>query len=219
MVIVLALAWDYVTYGSLPQAQWLLYGIKPVIIAIVAQALYGLAVAQALYGLARTALKGPALLLAAAAVLALYLLGVNELALLFGAGSVAAAIVWTQRRLTRPRPESAAPGGSVAGGVAAALLATVGIFLPSFVFVARSGPLVPHVRRWPLTAALLDGVNAAALGLMAAVTITLARAALVELPTSALAVLSLVILVRWKVNSDWLVLGGALAGLIVRALS
>src|SRR5919198_4714599 len=80
MAIVLALAWAYVTYGSLPQAQWLLYGIKPVIIAVVA---------QALYGLARPALKGPVLTAAAGGVLVLYRLGVNEVLLLFGGGLLA----------------------------------------------------------------------------------------------------------------------------------
>src|SRR5205807_561204 len=91
MLIVLALAWAYATYGTLPQAQWLLYGIKPVIIAIVA---------QALYGLAKTALKGPVLIAAAAGVLVLYLLGVNELVLLFGGAIGAAAVLWLQRRAT-----------------------------------------------------------------------------------------------------------------------
>src|SRR5204863_170743 len=121
-----------------------------------------------------------------------------------------------------------AGGSSVSGGVAGALLATLGIFLPSFVFVALSGPVVPHIRRWPVTAALLDGVNAAALGLMAAVTVTLARAALLvhrqsgpfDPPASVLAMVlagvALAVLVRWKVNSAWLVLAGGLIGVVYR---
>ena len=316
MTLVLALAWGYATYGSLPQAQWLLYGIKPVIIAIVA---------QALYGLARTALKGPVLIATAVGVLALYVIGVNELALLFGGGLVALLALLLLERIKGggsppaallPLPaavgllQTGATSGSatasgalagagpavpfglttlfltflkigsvlygsgyvllaflrgdfverlgwltdqqlldaisvgqftpgpvfttatfvgylvgseqgqnVAGGVVAALLATLGIFLPSFVFVALSGPLVPRLRGWRLTALLLDGVNAAALGLMAAVTLELGRAALVDPLTVVLAVVSLVVLVRWKVNSAWLVLGGGLIGLLFRLIA
>ena len=323
MTIVLALAWAYVSFGSLPQAQWLLYGIKPVIIAIVA---------QALYGLARTALKGPVLIAAAAGVLVLYLLGLNELVLLFGGGALALLALLLQRRLVHRPPSNpttapafvwpggglgapsaatvasttgagatlslaagaavpfslaalfltflkigsvlygsgyvllaflrgdfverlgwltdqqlldavsvgqftpgpvfttatfvgylagtAAGGGQDVGlGVLAALLATLGIFLPSFVFVALSGPLVPRLRRWPLTGLLLDGVNAAALGLMAAVTVELGRAALVDPLTIFLAVAALAVLVRWKVNSAWLVLGGGAIGLLYRVIA
>ncbi|HET7768052.1 MAG TPA: chromate efflux transporter, partial [Chloroflexota bacterium] len=307
MAIVLALAWGYATYGNLPQAQWLLYGIKPVIIAIVA---------QALYGLARTALKGPVLVVTAVAVLALYLLGVNELLLLFGGGLLALAALLVMQRASSataapmllPLPAAggllqagaagSALGGTpvvpfslatlfltflkigsvlygsgyvllaflrgdfverlgwltdqqlldavsvgqftpgpvfttatfvgylvgseggqnVAGGVVAALLATLGIFLPSFVFVALSGPLVPRLRGWAPTALLLDGVNAAALGLMAAVTLELGRAAIVDPLTVALAVVALAVLVRWKVNSAWLVLGGGAIGVAARLL-
>jgi chromate transporter len=302
MGIVLALAWGYATYGGLPQAQWLLYGIKPVIIAIVA---------QALYGLARTALKGPVLIATAVGVLALYLLGVNELALLFGGGLLALVAQLVVRRarisgaaaaaplalatLGAPSGVAAAPmtvpfglatlfltflkigsvlygsgyvllaflrgdfverlgwltdqqlldaisvgqftpgpvfttatfvgylvgsgaGQNVTGGVVAALLATLGIFLPSFVFVALSGPLVPRLRSWPLTALLLDGVNAAALGLMAAVMLELGRAAIVDPLTAVLATVALAVLVRWKINSAWLVLGGGLVGLAYRLL-
>ena len=94
----------------------------------------------------------------------------------------------------------------------------MGIFLPSFAFVAASGPLVPRLRRWPWTAPLLDGVNAAALGLMAAVTWDLGRAAVVDWLTALLAVGAAVLLLRWRVNSTWLVLGGAAAGLAAWAL-
>jgi chromate transporter len=104
--------------------------------------------------------------------------------------------------------------GYLVGGAGGAVLATVGIFLPSFVFVALSGPLVPHLRRWPLTAMLLDGVNAAALGLMAAVLVTLGLAALVDLLTVAIALIALALLVRWQVNSAWLVLAGAVVGFL-----
>lgn len=291
VVIVLALAWAYVAYGSLPQAQWLLYGVKPVIIAVVV---------QALYGLLRTVLSTIVLVVLAVAALALFLAGVNELLLLFGGGAVALLL-----RLHRARPggwggakvgalvfwgagarwtlipvAGAAAGavpfslpllfltflkiggvlygsgyvllaflqgdfvdrlgwlsdrqlldavavgqltpgpvfttatfvGYIVGGVPGALVATLGIFLPSFVFVALSGPLVPRLRRWPWTGALLDGVNAAALGLMGAVTLELGRAAVVDPVTALLALVALALLVRWRVNSAWLVLGGGLVG-------
>ena len=105
--------------------------------------------------------------------------------------------------------------GYVLGGTKGAVIATVGIFLPAFVFVAASGPLVPRIRRSATAGAFLDGVNAAALALMVVVTYQLGRAAIVDFPTIALAVLSGVILFSFRVNSAWLVLGGAIAGLLI----
>jgi chromate transporter len=91
-------------------------------------------------------------------------------------------------------------------------VATIGIFLPAFFFVAVSGPLVPRIRRSATAGAFLDGVNAASLVLIVVVTYQLGRSALVDITTMALALTSAVILFRFRVNSAWLVLGGAMAG-------
>jgi len=104
--------------------------------------------------------------------------------------------------------------GYLLGGTPGAIVATVGIFLPAFIFVALSGPLVPRLRRSPTAGAVLDGVNVASLALMAVVTWQLGRAALVGPLAIALTVLSAVLLLRSRVNSAWLVLGGALVGVI-----
>ena len=98
-----------------------------------------------------------------------------------------------------------------------AVLATVGIFLPAFVLVAASGPLIPRLRRSPVAGAFLDGVNVASLALMALVTLHLAGAALVDLPTVALFLGSAVLLLACGLRSAWLLAGGALAGLVLRA--
>jgi chromate transporter len=108
--------------------------------------------------------------------------------------------------------------GYVLAGPGGALVATAGIFLPAFVFVALSGPLVPRLRASPGAAAFLDGVNAASLALMAVVTLQLGRAALVDVPTSLIALAAAPLSLRWKVNATWLVLGGALIGYAVHAL-
>jgi len=241
VLIVLTLAWLYVHYGATPAATSALYGVIPVIIAVVA---------QAIWALGRTAVKG---LLPAAlgiVVLALSLAGLNELALLFGAGAAfmlvrlarrpaaAAAMVagalglpavalgqgvvagagvtlgtlfltflkigatlygsgyvllaflrndfvhrlgWLNDRqlLDAIAVGQVTPGpvfttatfvGYVLAGWTGAVLATVAIFLPSFVFVALSHPLLPRIRGSRGAGAFLDGVNVAALGLMAAVT-------------------------------------------------
>ena len=102
--------------------------------------------------------------------------------------------------------------GYVLGGSKGAVVATIGIFLPAFVFVALSGPLVPKIRNSPTAAAFLDGVNAAAMSLMFVVTYQLARSALIDVTTITLALLSAFLLLRFHVNSAWLILGGALAG-------
>jgi chromate transporter len=104
--------------------------------------------------------------------------------------------------------------GYIVGGVEGALLATVGIFLPSFVFVAAVHPLIPKLRASTWTASLLDGVNVAAIGLMAAVTWTLARDAIVDVLTAALAVIAGVLLIRYRVNSAWLVLAAGAIGVV-----
>ena len=104
----------------------------------------------------------------------------------------------------------AGPGG--------ALIATAGIFLPAFIFVALSGPLVPRLRASGAAGAFLDGVNVASLALMIVVTIQLGRAALVDVPTVVLAAVAAVLLVRFKLNATWLVLGGAAAGWATHAL-
>jgi chromate transporter len=105
--------------------------------------------------------------------------------------------------------------GYVLAGVPGAILATVGIFLPSFIFVAILNPLVPRMRDSEWTAALLDGVNVAALGLMAGVTLIIGRAALVDIPTALVAAVAALLLFRFKVSTIWLVLGAALLGLLL----
>ncbi len=285
-LIVGVLAWAYVNYGSTPQGEALMYGVKPVIIAIVL---------QALIRLGRTAIKSYVLAAIGVACLVLYLLGVNELVLLFGGAllywliatvrdrdsltavapllglsgltsAVAAAmpfrfdqLFWIflkvgavlygsgyvllaflrndlvlrtgwltdQQLLDAVAIGQFTPGpvfttatfiGYVLGGAPGAVLATVGIFLPSFIFVGLLARLVPHLRKAAWTARLLDGVNVAAIGLMSGVLIVLGRAALVDIPTVLIGVVAAVLLFRVKVNSAWLVLGGGLIGLGLRLL-
>ena len=289
-LMVLALAWAYVEYGTRPWAQDLLYGVKPVVIAVVV---------NAIVGLGRTAVGGPLLAAASGAVFALFLAGGDELLLLFG-GALAVALIRGGLALGRrgaagalgittllgPAATPAAGGvggysaatlflvmlkvgallygsgyvllaflrgdlvdglgwltdqelldaiavgqvtpgpvfttatfvGYVVGGVGGAVVATVAIFLPSFLFVGLIGPLLPRLRRHAWTAALLDGVNVAALGLMAAVTIVLARDAVVDVMSGSLAIGAAIALVRFRVNSAWLVLGGGAIGILYRAL-
>jgi len=104
--------------------------------------------------------------------------------------------------------------GYVLGGLPGAVLSTVGIFLPAFVFVALSGALVPRIRRSAVAGAFLDGVNVASIALMAVVTAQLARAAIVDVATAALGLASAVLLIRFRVNSAWLVLVGGLVGVM-----
>jgi len=287
--IVLALGWAYVKFGATPAGESLLYGIKPVVIAVVA---------QALWGLGRTALQGPLLFGVSVAAAALYLFGFNELAILFGSALVVLLIRTVQQLSpwqlgaamaapfaglpltmlqTAPVPLSLltlfltflkigavlygsgyvllaflrndfverlgwltdqqlldavaigqmTPGpvfttatfiGYLVAGMPGAVLATVGIFLPAFIFVALLHPLVPRLRRYPWTAAMLDGVNVAALGLMAAVTWLLGRDAIVDPLTATIAIAAAVLLIRFRVNSSWLVLAGAIVGLAVNQL-
>lgn len=288
MLIVTGLAWAYTQFGTTPSAAALLYGVQPVVIAIIA---------QALWGLGRQAVKGPLTALVGLAVFASYFAGIDPIALLI-AGGLTAMIVANARRLrsgraatliaplsglglpvlfTSPVPFDLAtlfftflkigsvlygsgyvllaflrtefverlfwltdrqlldavavgqvtPGpvfttatfvGYVLGGLPGAIVATIGIFLPSFVFVAISNPFIPRLRQSPWASSLLDGVNVTSLGLMAAVTVQLAQAAFVDILPVALGVVAAILLFRFKINSTWLVLGGALAGLLSAAL-
>lgn len=316
MVMVGFLAWLYVKYGTTPAADRLLYGIKPVIIAIVL---------VALRGLFKAAIRSPATFAAGAGVLALALWpGVNELALLFGGGGAAlawwlvkkartshfqimavlafapgfaatlmqsvrrgpviallgggsaaasafgaaavahpfslATLFWSflkigsvlygsgyvllaflkgefverlgwltdQQLLDAVAVGQVTPGpvfttatfaGYVTGGAPGAVLATVAIFLPAFVFVAALGWIVPRIRQHEPAGVFLDGVNAAALGLMAAVTYQLGRASLIDPLTIALGAAALAVLLRTKLNSAWLIVGAGCAGVAYRYLT
>jgi chromate transporter len=103
--------------------------------------------------------------------------------------------------------------GYLLGGVPAAVVATAGIFLPSFVLVAVLEPLVGRIRRSPWAGAALDGVTMAALGLMAGATVDLGQAALTDPLTAAIAVAALLVVLRWRPNTLWLVLSGATIGI------
>ncbi|HEX5808610.1 MAG TPA: chromate efflux transporter [Anaerolineales bacterium] len=281
LLIVLALAWLYVRFGTTPQAGWLLYGIKPVVIAIIL---------QALWTLGSKALKNYELIVVGIVAFGLYFLGVNEIVLLFagglvfmlisniqqsrksnplllfplsgltliqvpvsfslsvlfltflkigsvlyGSGYVLLAFLradfvlrlgWLtdQQLLDAVAIGQVTPGplftaatfiGYLLGGISGALLATLGIFLPSFVFVAISNPLIPKIRNSARAGALLDGVNASALGLMAAVTVQLGISSLTDAYTLIIALVSIILLFRYKINSTWLIAGGALAGLLI----
>jgi chromate transporter len=289
MLIVMALAWAYVQFGATPQVAAVLYGLKPVVIAIVA---------QALWNLGRKAIQDWLTVLVAIFVVVLYLLNVNLIPLLVGGGLVvmvarnwsrlrhihfSGLMLWSVGAISNPSGfaelslQAAAgfsllllfltflkigailygsgyvllaflredfvtnlgwltdkqlldavavgqitPGpvfttatfiGYLLGGVPGALLATLAIFLPSFIYVPLLGLVLPRVRNSPWAGALLDGVNVAALGLMAGVTVQLAQAAFVDPLTIGLALVSVLLLLRWRVSPTWLLLVGALLGL------
>ncbi|WP_252275174.1 chromate efflux transporter [Nocardioides sp. LMS-CY] len=276
-VIVTFLAWLYVEHGDTPGAEWVLRGVVPAVLAIVA---------WALVGLLPVAVKSRWLGLLAAAALAAYLVGVNELVVLLAAGAIAAGarLLATRRPghgmllapLTVLFPDPTAgqltqlfltflkigsvlygsgyvllaflegdlvdrlgwvtqqqlldaisigqvtPGpvfttatflGYVVAGLPGALVATVGIFLPSFLFVGLLTRITDRLRSSPWTSAILDGVNAASLALMAGVSWQLGRAVIVDGWAVAIFAVALVLLWRTRLNSAWYVAGGALVGI------
>jgi chromate transporter len=108
--------------------------------------------------------------------------------------------------------------GWILAGPEGALVATLGIFLPAFFFVAISGPFVPRIRNSRVASAFLDGVNVASLVLMALVTVGLARSTLIDVPSIALALGATLALLRYRINPTWLVLGGGAVGLVVELI-
>ena len=283
MLIVLAFAWAYVRYGSTPQAQDLLYGVLPVVVAIII---------HALWGFVRQAVKGAFLAAVGIVALTLYLRGVGVIPILFG-GAFFVLLVQSLRRwrgreergvfvplglLALPkgaavgplgiflsflkigailfgsgyvllaflRPEfvdtgllsdrqlldavavgQVTPGpvfttatfiGYVLGGIPGAIAGTLGIFLPGFIFVAITGPIIPRLRESPILAGFLDGANVVSLALMAGVTWQLGRTAIVDPVSVLIAAATLILLFTTKLNPAWLVVGGGVVGLIARYL-
>ena len=287
-------AWLYVRYGALPQAEGILYGVKPVVIAIIAQALVALCrkaartrllmalgvlgavavflglgeletlvlagTAMAFISAARTGIRqhwaGLTVLVAVAgltlaAILfgpswqsagakpfspaSLFLFFLKVGSVLYGSGYVLLAFIesdlvdrwqWiTQAQLldavaigqVTPGPlfTTATFIGFLLAGVTGAAVATLGIFLPSFLFVGAIGFLLPRMRKSVWAGAFLDGVNAASLALMAVVTLQLGVGTFREPVSVFLAAASAFLLYRFKVNSTWLILGGAVIGLVL----
>ena len=282
-ILVGLIAAAYVRFGSLPQLQGVLYAIKPVVVAIIV---------QALWNLGRTAIKNRILLLVGAGSTVLSLCAVNPMLVLVLAGTVAGMVLWRTRNppalfslagLTVPGTVAGSSGtiglarlflsflkigsvvfgsgyvllaflrtefidhlhwltekqlldavavgqftpgplfttatfiGYILAGIPGAAVATLGIFLPGFVLVAVSGPLVPKIRRSPTAGAVLDGVVAGSLALMGVVTWQLVRAAISDWLTLLLAVASVVILLRFRVNAAWLIGAAAVLGIVVRS--
>ena len=213
-------------------------GIDEIAVLLVA-GVFCLAAARAQRSRSPAAFLAPAALVAAPAVAAPFSLGglffvfAKIGALLFGSGYVLLAFLrselvesrgWLteQQLLDAIAAGQITPGplfttatfiGYILGGVPAALIATLGIFLPAFVFVAATAPFVARIRTSPNARAFLDGVTVASLALMTMVSLQLGRAAIVDVPTAVLAATSLAILIPGRINSVWLVIGGALLGL------
>ncbi|MGC5325293.1 chromate efflux transporter [Brevibacillus sp. SYSU BS000544] len=282
MLIVLILAFLYVKYEHMPQLSWLLYGIKPVILAIVLQALWNLGL---------SAIRTKTSIAIVLAVIILTMAGFHELVLLVLAGSISMIIGNWQKvknnthTLSAPllafslgsaiEPKIAGatsqlfwiflkigsilygsgyvllaflqkdfvdrlgvlssqqlldavaigqftPGpvfttatfiGYLISGVPGALMGTLGIFLPSFVFVAVLTFWMDKLRTNPWVASFIDGVTVASLALMAMVSLKLGVAAVIDIPTAILLICGLVTVFRFKLNSAWLVLAGGLIGL------
>jgi chromate transporter len=106
--------------------------------------------------------------------------------------------------------------GYIVAGWAGAVVATVGVFLPGFVLVAVSGPLIPRLRKSASASAALDGVVAGSLALMAVVAWQLGKASVVDRTTLAVFAGSLIALLRFRVNSAWLIVAAAVVGWFIR---
>jgi chromate transporter len=287
MAIVLALAWAYVEYGATTIGRGLLYGITPVVVGIVA---------DAVIRLGRTAVRTIRLAVLTGLVVVGWILGAPVLLLLLGAGAAEAlaahAHTWRDRGAAAVAlfgiPLGAASGGArgtqahgvslwdlfleflklgsvvfgsgyvlfaylqhdlvdhlhwltpqqlvdaiaagqvtpgpvfttatfvgyLVAGFWGGVVATFAIFLPSFLLVAAFGWIVPHLRRWTWSAAALDGINAAAVAVMAAVTWDLADVAVIDVLTALLAAGAFVVMLRWRPNFLWLLLAGAGVGVV-----
>jgi chromate transporter len=280
VAITMVFAFAYVRWGTVPAAASVLRGVTPVILAIVAHAIVGLAPvaartntlrfvglgagAMVLYGVGELVALFTAGMLGAAArvhasqssrTLALFsggALGTSATlgtvaaptssslffvfaeigSVLFGSGYVLLAFLRSELVVARgwltetqlldavavgqitPGPvfTTATFIGYVLSGPEGALAATAGIFLPAFVFVAITAPLLPMLRRSEILGGALDGVNVASLALMVLVTAELARSAVRDVPSALVALASLVGLVRFKIDPTWLLLGGAVIG-------
>ena len=108
--------------------------------------------------------------------------------------------------------------GYLLGSWPGALLATVGIFVPSFVLVPVLSHIMPPLKKSPWARAFLDGVNIASLGLMAGVAWELGRAGVVDIFTIILALSSLILVFRFKVNSIWLIIAGGALGVVYKLI-
>jgi chromate transporter len=115
--------------------------------------------------------------------------------------------------------------GYIMAGVPGSIVATIAIFLPSFILVAVSNPLIPHLRKSKWMSAFLDAVNVSALGLMVVVTLQLAIDTLsipnppyIDILGGSIALISTILATRFAVNSIWLILGGAAIGSVAHAL-
>jgi len=108
--------------------------------------------------------------------------------------------------------------GYLVDGIPGAAVATGGILLPCFLFVAAINPLIPRLRNSPTASLFLDSVTAASIGLMASVTVTLGRATLVDGPAWLIAAVATAVLLRWKIAPAWLVLAGAVAGSLLYSI-
>jgi chromate transporter len=265
-LIVLAFAWTYVRYGALPQVGSVLYGIKPVIIAIVGMALWKLGwaalhsrvlvavgigsliaifagahelavlfAAGALLLILRSSMHGTIAVIEPFSLQLLFFFFLKVGAVLFGSGYVLLAFLRTDlverlgwlsesQLLDAVAVGQFTPGpvfttatfiGYLLGDTAGAVLATVGIFLPAFFFVAVTAPILPKLRSSAAAGAFLDGLNAASFALMAAVSWHLGLAALMDIPTVIIGAISLTILLTTRVQSTWLILAGGIAGTII----
>jgi chromate transporter len=262
-LITAALAEAYVRWHEVPRVMGVLYGIKPVVIAIVISALVALApkalkssprlIVIALLAAAASFARADAfIVLAGAGVLALATRSLEARtyafvplpvlfatfakigALVFGSGYVLLAFLrdelvvrhaWIDERtlIDAVAVGQVTPGpvfttatfiGYVLRGGPGAAVATIGIFLPGFVLVAVVRRYVSKIRESPSASAFFDGVNAASLALMGVVALDLGRAAIVDLATCAVAIVAFALIIRLRVNATWLVLGGALVGLL-----
>ena len=106
--------------------------------------------------------------------------------------------------------------GYIIGGTPGAVIATVGIFAPAFLFVAISGLVIPKIRRSRVAASMLDGVVVGSLALMGVVVWQLGRAAIIDVPTLVIAIVSTALLVRFRVNSAWLIVAAGAFGWLYR---
>jgi len=266
VLIVLVFAFIYVNYGSIPMVAGLFDGVKPVILAIVLQALYRLSksvlssfekglifiailalsifgfseipliiLGAAIYFLIKKLPKNRTFVVEPMSWFIVFLVFIKIGSVLYGSGYVLLSFLETefvirysaitsQTLLDAVAVGQFTPGpvfttatfvGYVIAGLPGAIAATIGIFLPSFLLVGLVFPWFEKLRKNPILSIVLDGVNVASIALMAAVTIKLGIATIVSWQSAIVFLVSAILLIKTKINSTWLILAGAIIGILL----